>query len=159
MSNPTLGYEDDVELSKAEIARIQLVEAIHFFMQGNWVCAITLAGAAEAIFAGLLANQGINSVVEDATEAIDCIRGMSDVQGHTLNPMQGLADKKIYNEWNEARNHLKHHSKGEASTVKLNLFDEAYWMIKRALMNAKKAAITISNEQDFENWIIVNINL
>ena len=159
MSNPTLGYEDDVELSKSEIARIQLVEAINFFMQGNRVCAITLAGAAEAIFAGLLSNNGINSVVEDATKAIDCIRGMRDVQGHTLNPMQGMADNKIYKEWNEARNHLKHHSKGETSTVKLNLFDEAYWMIKRALINAKKAGIAISNEQYFENWIIININL
>ncbi|MGV0960188.1 MAG: hypothetical protein ACOYB1_10160 [Limnohabitans sp.] len=157
--NPTLGYVDDVELSKDEIARIQLIEAINQFLQENWICSITLAGAAEAVFAGILEKNDLSSVVEDSTEAIDCIRGLSDVQGKILNPMQGKMDKHIYNEWNEARNHLKHHNKKEQSTVTLNLFDEAYWMIKRALANAKKAEVAICNEQEFENWIIININL
>lgn len=157
--NPTLGYEDDIELSKDEIARVQLVEAINQFLLENWICAITLGGAAEAVFAGILEKNGLSSVVEDATEAIDCIRGLSDVQGNALNPMQGKADKAIYKEWNDARNHLKHHNKKDPSSVKLNLFDEAYWMIKRALINAKKAEVVICNEQEFENWIIVNINL
>lgn len=156
--NSSFGYEDGVEISKDEIARIQLVEAINQFLQENWICAITLAGAAEAVLAGILGKKGLNSVVEDATKAIECIRGMSDVQGYALNPMQGKTDNAIYNKWNEARNHLKHHDKKEQSTVKLNLFDEAYWMIKRALVNANKANVSISNEQEFENWIIVNIN-
>lgn len=157
--NPTLGYVDNVDLSKDEIGRVQLVEAINLFLQENWICAITLAGAAEAVFAGILEKIGLSSVVEDSIEAINCIRGMSDVQRHTLNPMQGKTDKAIYNKWNEARNHLKHHNKKEQSTVKLNLFDEAYWLIKRALMNAQKAKIEICNKQEFENWIILNINL
>lgn len=41
----------------------------------------------------------------------------------------------------------------------LNLFDEAYWMIRRALANTKSLSLQISNEVDFENWVIVNINM
>lgn len=156
---PTLGYEDDIEISKVELARIQLVEAIKLFIEGNSVCAITLAGASELILAGVLDGLGFKTVVEDSTEAIDAIRGIKSANGSVLDPMHGKSDKAIYNEWNEARNHLKHHNKNEFSTIKLNLFDEAYWMIKRALVNAKKANVSIKNEQEFENWIIVNINL
>lgn len=159
MVNPTLGYEPNVELSKTEIARVQLVGAIDQFLKGNWICSITLAGAAEAIFAGLLANAGVSSVVEDSTAQIEVIRGVMTTAGDCLNPMDGKADNKIYNKWNETRNHLKHHSRGEEAMVKLNLFDEAYWMIKRALANANKAEVGIANEQDFENWIVLNINL
>ncbi len=150
--NPTLGYHEDCEIEKSHIAQVQLIEAIEQFIKGNWICAITLAGASEAIFAGILEKLGINSVVEDSTEAIDVIR-------QTSNPMQGKTNKQIYSDWNEARNHLKHHNKKEESTVKLNLFNESYWMIKRALVNANKAQIVITNEQEFENWVIVNINL
>jgi len=41
----------------------------------------------------------------------------------------------------------------------MNLFDEAYWMIKRSLANAKKLEVRVKNLDDFENWIVVNINL
>ncbi len=159
MMTPTLGFEEDTEISKIDLACVQLVEAIHLFLAGNKICAITLAGAAEAILAGVLANRGLSSVVEDSTAAIDAIRGYTDTSGKLLNPMDGKSDKKIYSEWNAARNDLKHHSKGEEPMIRLNLFDEAYWMIKRALENARKSGVSIENEQEFENWIIANINL
>ncbi|SDE01828.1 hypothetical protein SAMN05216345_1336 [Cupriavidus sp. YR651] len=66
--------------------------------------------------------------------------------------MGGLANKKIYNKWNSVRNDLKHHDKRTASTVRLNLFDEAYWMIRRASANSCKAGVEIPNAADFETW-------
>ena len=154
MSTPTLGYENDIEISKVELARIQLVEAITLFLEGKLICSITLAGAAEAIIAGILEAEGITSVVEDSVAAIQSMREQTP-----LRPMGGKTHKIIFNDWNAARNDLKHHGKGKAETITLNLFDEAYWMIKRALANADKAGIAISNTQDFENWIIFNITL
>lgn len=65
----------------------------------------------------------------------------------------------IFNEWNTARNTLKHHGKESDEAITINLFDEAYWMIKRALSNATKLNITIDNEIDFESWVVININL
>lgn len=73
-----------------------------------------------------------------------------------------LGDKpvnEIFNDWNSARNALKHHGKEYGEEIIINLFDESYWMIKRALTNAKKLQIPIINELDFENWVIINVNL
>lgn len=45
-------------ISKLDAARIQLGSAIDHYFQGDHVCAITLAGAAEDIFSGLLKASG-----------------------------------------------------------------------------------------------------
>ena len=45
-------------ISKLDAARIQLDSAIDHFFQSDHVCAVTLAGAAEDIFAGLLKASG-----------------------------------------------------------------------------------------------------
>ena len=45
-------------ISKLDAAKIQLDSAIDHYFRGNHVCAVTLAGAAEDIFAGLLKASG-----------------------------------------------------------------------------------------------------
>lgn len=153
MNTRTLGYENDTRISKREIARLQVCDAISLFLIGRYVCAITLAGAAEAVLAGLLAQRGEHSITEESNAVIQ------NIQKNT-----GLAvgEKKraneLFNDWNAVRNRLKHHDKNEEDTLTLNLFDEAYWMIKRATINAEKLQIHIDNTVDFENWIITNIN-
>lgn len=154
MKIASLGFEPDTILSKSEIAQSQLEEAITLFLMGKYVCAITLAGAAEGIFAGLLNQKGNPSVVE---RSFDAIQGIRDRTGRPV-----MGDKKnteIFNEWNDTRNKLKHHGKNENETVKLNLFDEAYWMLRRCISNADMLDISIHNRDDFENWIVVNINM
>ena len=54
MSLPTLGYEDNTTLSKISIAQMQLVEAISLFIENKFLCATTLAGAAEEILGKLI---------------------------------------------------------------------------------------------------------
>ena len=154
MNTPTLGYEDDTTISKVEIARVQLAEAIALFLSEKFLCATTLAGAAEVVFAGLLSQRGLKSVVEDSTETIRTIR---EHTGLALAGGKKAAD--IYNQWNDIRNKLKHHGKNDSESITVNLFDESYWMIKRALENAKKLSVEIHNESDFENWVIVNIHM
>jgi len=51
-------------ISKLDAARIQLDAAIEHFFQGDHVCAVTLAGAAEDIFAGLFKVKGNQSPFE-----------------------------------------------------------------------------------------------
>jgi hypothetical protein len=154
MKLPTLGYEEDSLIGKREIATLQLGQAIVLFLVQNFVCAVTLAGASEAVFAGLLEAEGEKSVVEDSTAVIQKIREYTG-----LAVAEGKKKKELYNEWNSARNKLKHHSNNDEELVSLNLCDEAYWMIRRALVNAEKLSAKIDNQADFENWIIVNINL
>lgn len=155
MSTTTLGYESDKQIPKSEIARVQLVEAITLFLEGNFICSITLAGAAEDVYAGILEDEGKASVVEESVAAVQRIR-----ENTALNPFEGKPkNEMIYSAWNAARNDLKHHGKGKSAIVTINLFDEAFWMIKRALANAQKLGAPISNAHDFENWVVMNINL
>jgi|SRR6266850_2494038 len=150
----TLGFEDPVEITKSEIARVQLVEAIELFLAGKYLPGITLAGAAEEILARLLNQKGEGSIVERSIELILQLREQTGL------PVMGVKPKKeIFKEWNTARNQLKHHSKPREEVVTINLFDEAYWMIRRALSNASKLGLHIENEQEFENWVITNINM
>lgn len=53
-----------MSISKLDAARIQLDAAIDHFFQGDHVCTVTLAGAAEDIFAGLLKASGQQSAFE-----------------------------------------------------------------------------------------------
>lgn len=154
MSMPTLGYEYDTQIGKREIAQTQLKEAIALFLDEKFLCAITLAGAAEEVLARLLNAQGEKSVVEQSFEAIQNLRDVTK-----LKVMENRPKKEIFNIWNNARNTLKHHSEKSDETITINLFDEAYWMIKRALANSSKLEIPISNELDFENWCIIELHL
>lgn len=151
---PTLGYHEDASITKREIAQIQLSEAIDLFLAEKFLCALTLAGAADGVISGLLAVQGEKSGAELSADA--ALRIKSELG------LIGLADttkKQIFNAWNDARNRAKHHDKGEAETIVVNLFDEAYWMIRRALDGASRIGVDIGNAVDFENWVIVNINM
>ena len=154
MNVPSLGHEDDSTLTKRDIARRQVVESINLFLRGDFICALTLAGAAEGVLAGLLAAEGRESAVEESTSRI---RSLLDSIGlHTIKPRK---DTDYYADWNKARNLAKHHGKSESGSVTLNQFDEAYWMIERALRNASLLTLTVDNADDYRNWVIANINM
>lgn len=153
MSSPSLGYQPDSTISKQRIAELQLKDAISLFINGNFVSSLTLAGAAEAILAGLLNCEGKLSVVESSVSAIEKIRDLG------LNAMNGRPKNSIFNEWNNARNEFKHHNKNDDDVVVVNLFDESYWMISRALENADNLKIIVENRDEFENWVIINLHL
>ncbi len=150
----TLGFESDTNISKMDIARTQLIEAINLFLTGKYLCAITLAGAAEEVFSRLLNQRQEKSVVEKSFQSIQYIREKTG-----LSAMDAKTKSDLFNEWNSARNTLKHHGKSDENILTINLFDEAYWMIKRALMNAESLEAPILNQLDFENWIVININM
>lgn len=154
MRTPTLGYQDDTQINKREIAQTQLKEAIALFLDKKFLCAITLAGAAEEVLARLLNSGGELSVVEESFKRMQELR-----EATGLAIMENRPKKEIFNLWNNARNTLKHHNEKAEESVTINLFDEAYWMIKRALANASSLGIPISNEVDLENWCIVELHL
>ena len=153
MSNPTLGYEEDTKISKTEIATFQLNEAISLFIENKFLCALTLAGAAEEVLARLVNSKGDKSIVERSFDSIQKIREIG------FSAQDNLQKNKVFKQWNEGRNTVKHHSEGETEMVTINLFDEAYWIIERALANAKYLDVCIENENDFENWCMVQLHL
>lgn len=150
----TLGYSDEERLARSDIAKIQLEKAIDLFIFEQFIPSITLAGAAEEIFGKLLLCQKMMPVLE---ESFGAIQGIRDAVG--LNLMDGKSKKEIIKDWNYARNNLKHYDLTDEEFVVLNTCDEAYWMIKRALNNAGRLGVVIKNHNDFENWVIINVNM
>ena len=151
-STPSLGYEDETSLPKSEVARVQLVEAIALFVSEKFLPAVTLAGAAEEILGKLLMRQSALSVVKESVQAIEQLREKTG-----LSIMGGKNERELIDQWNAARNTVKHLIGPEEEPVTLNFCDEAYWMIRRALANADKLHISISNRDAFENWVIANV--
>ena len=149
-----LRLELPVQIEKREIAQVQLVEAINLFLTERYISCITLAGAAEEIFARLLNQAGRLSIAEISIEEIEKIREKTG-----LCVMGGKPANQIFNLWNSAKNSLKHHNKTDEDLVELHPFNDAYMMIRRALFNAKELDVLISNGQDFENWLIINIHI
>lgn len=144
-----LGISQTKKFTKLQLAEIQLASAIELFIKKQFVPAITLAGAAEEILAGMLKVKGDSPTIEKSYELIEKIREHTQVTVY-----QGKSKKEIFKEWNRVRNRLKHHDKNEDDVLEFNDCDEAYYLIKRALLNAKELAVTISNEYLFENWVI-----
>ena len=151
MSTPTIGYEDDTTLSRSEIARVQLVEAVALFVTEKFLPALTLAGAAEEILGKLLVRQSQQPVIKESMQAITQLRVTTG-----LSVMGNKPEREVVAGWNSVRNAAKHLGENDIDPVTLNLCDEAYWMIRRALENAKKLGLAVENQVDFENWFIIN---
>lgn len=144
--------EDNCNIPKSDVARLQLEDAIDLFLINKRLSSITLAGAAEEIFARLLKQRGERSVVEESFRVVQEIREKTGFVA-----MGGRKKSEIFKEWNGARNTLKHHDETDDDTVTINLFDEAYMMIQRALANADKLGVNLRNRHEYENWLVENI--
>ena len=150
---PSLGYQPDTTLNKSEVAQLQLTEAILLFTTEKFLPAITLAGAAEEILGNLLHRKAGLSTIKESAKVIENLRQKTGL------PLMGeMSEREMIDDWNATRNSLKHLVGPEDEPITVNLCDEAYWMIKRALANAKRLQLSIPNEQDFENWVVININ-
>lgn len=136
-------------VAKRDVGILQLEDAIRLFLEKRYLSAITLAGAADAIFCGLIEAAG-GKVPSEATWAqIEHIRSLGI-------PLAGTITKKeAFKNWNETRNRLKHHDSGKDSYL-LEVFeiDEAYHWIDRARHSASLLDIEPANMLDFDNCVI-----
>lgn len=144
--------EKDIEISKADVAKIQLEDAIDLFLAGKRISAITLAGAADGIFEDLLKQRKIKSSAEEVWENIIEIREKTG-----LHYADNRTRSNAFVEWNKNRNRLKHHDGRDGDWLAFSVFDDAYHSIRRANADGDKLGIVAHNCQEFENWLIENI--
>lgn len=144
--------EPDVTVSKADLAKTQLEDAIDMFLAGRRVSATTLAGAADGIFEGLLRERGEKTPAEETWEHI------VEVREKTGLPFAGTRSKKeAFVEWNQGRNRFKHHDGRDSDPLTVNVFDESYDAIQRANVSGDRLGIVADNRQEYENWLIENV--
>ena len=115
------------KLTKEAVAIAQLDRAIRLFEEGDCVCAITLAGAADDILGSLLVREGkVNSLtaLNEASAALH-----QHFTGEELEP-RVFGDRA-----NSVRNFLKHLVTSVGPAIEVDLIEEATDMIDRAVSN------------------------
>ena len=147
-------FEENLTLTKQDIAILQLEDAIDLFLARKWISAVTLAGATEEIFARLLNLRGKPSAVEETWEHIEEVRAVTG-----LPYAESRTKEEAIREWNEMRNALEHHSGTDKDPLTFSAFDVAFEMINRANINGEHLEVRARNRQDYENWCIENIFL
>ena len=123
-------------LTKIEIAERQLNRAISLLIEdSDRVCAITLAGAAEEVLAGLLKADGKTDVLTEISQAsVD----MGKIIGHTWTLGTFKSDFNFF------KNELKHHDRGNNE---IPIFEEASTeIISRAIENFRRLSENYSHE-------------
>ena len=115
------------QVKKIEIALIQLRTAIQLFKKGNYISAITVAGAAEEILGEIaLKRKGTNALMADKAF-------LDEIADHLKKPRPGL--KNVVNQRNKVKNELKHNKTGNDYTIQHDFKYEAEELILAAVNN------------------------
>lgn len=142
--------DDDITIiDKKEIARLQLEDSIKMFLEERYFSAITLAGAADGIFCGIIQSTGEASPGDKTWQEIEYFRGEGI-------PLAGnISKKEAFRTWNLYRNALKHHD-AEKDDDHLEIFpiDEAYEWIERAVHSGKVVGVSARNYDQLQARVI-----
>lgn len=114
-------------MTKKRIGLAQLTTAAKLYTQGNYVCAITLAGAAEEIFGQMSKLKcGANRLTKDKYY-------LASIYDYAKKPIP--SSKALVANINRAKTELKHNNTGKNSHVKMDFENEVALMIVKAVHN------------------------
>lgn len=135
-----------MKIHKLIIAFVQLETAIQLFLRDkNYLCAITLAGAAEEILGKYAETVGDETAYSILTTGL--------VQGFNGRFSKDEVGRKFIN---FHRNELKHFNCTEHEMIEINPQSEAIYMIIRATCNIASLGIISENIEEFDAWVNQN---
>ena len=142
-----------MKLHKVVIALIQLETAILLFLrEQNYLCAITLAGAAEEIFGTFSKKKTSETIYEHLC------KGMKDELNYKFKHLDlKFEEKEVGHRFlNFHRNELKHFHNPENEEIEIDPEFEAICLIFRAIYNMTSCKIITENAEDFMKWLREN---
>jgi len=128
-----------MKISKLRIAQIQIDSALdHFFGDKNYVCALTLSGAAEELLGNILRGTGRKHILGDIHEDEDT-----------------LSFSKFARMANNVRDELKHSHDNPDPHYSITVTEaDAGRMIMRAINNFQRVCHNHSERmEDFYSWV------
>lgn len=134
-------------ISKLEAASIQLDRAIRLFFEGDWLCSLTLAGAAEEIL-GRLAERAGHEV---AVRFISCYHANDGASEF----FTGMNAQEIVNALNRPRNSAKHANDPQETSVDVTKID-ALQMLMRAIPMGVALGLKTEHIARMHEWIEAN---
>ncbi|WP_130536323.1 hypothetical protein [Thiomicrorhabdus indica] len=129
-----------------EIAEKQLLTALELYQKGDFLCTITLAGAAEEILGKRLRKLNIEPSFERIKNSIMEV-------ARKFGEKDPSADKVLGDLLNLTRNELKHYSGDEV--LEFDLAEDSYEMLERAITNYILLTGTV-HEAMFGFWTSIN---
>jgi len=130
---------------KYDIALQQLRRAIQLYRQRDYVCAATLAGAAEEIFGKIsIKRKGTNALKDE----LNFVSEFADLIGGHPRPRKILISNR-----NRTRNQLKHADSGENECVEADFRWASTELIDRAILNHQIAYDEDSNDRIIRKYI------
>lgn len=114
-------------MEKKDIAVIQLRTAAKLYKQGNYICSITLSGAAEEILGKIVKKRKGNNQLESNVEYLK--------SGYEYFNGKIPSNKELIEKFNRVKNNLKHNDNGENEWVEANFENEAVLIFVRAVKN------------------------
>lgn len=133
------GYE------KKDIAIAQLRKAIQLFNANEYICAVTLAGAAEEILGKIAKKRCGTTVLEGESYFWDQLAEIVN------RPKPDR--KKVIAVLNRTRNELKHNNSGENIFFEADFEFEAQCLIDRAIRNFWLAYDTALRDRIVDNYV------
>jgi hypothetical protein len=143
MNKPTQSFARGFE--KRDLAMRQLRRAVQLFNQGDFICAATLAGAAEEIL-GRIAQKRTGTVALDG-------------HAHFWSQLAGIVGKappdrkRVIEVHNRLRNQLKHNDGGDNEWVTADFEFEAQDLIDRAIRNYWLAYDTLPVDRVINHYV------
>ena len=139
-------YDKLTSLTQTDAANHQLEKSISLFITENdFICAITLAGAADGILSSLVKKRGMKTAFHDQKEALKRYN-------------HGLTDKQINDlHLNLVRNAFKHATMDEGENKEYALETESILYITRAIDNYIRLDLPITHRiKEFIYWVNEN---
>lgn len=138
--------------NKVNLAIEQLEVALSLFLEEkSYVCALTLAGAAEEILGMAAKIEGIENSLQESYR-IYCTPELS-----WINPPKTWGEFTT-NGKNKARNAVKHLANVEDLNFQADIKDEALWMLVRATDNYNRLGFSPTElMHEFDGWFYENI--
>jgi len=119
-----------VKNKQLEVASVQLERALHLFQEGDHVCALTLAGAAEEILGKLVQEAGLKTALDEEADLVMAMKWLPP----------GEKSRKQYIAFlNFPRNSLKHRITDPAKIMPSKWESVAANMLHRACLNYRRA--------------------
>lgn len=126
-----------VILLAEEIAERQLLAAIRLWHEGDYVSAITLAGAAEEILGKRLRKKGKEPSFDNIKSAIMAL-------SQTLGDENQKTEKIVADLLNQTKNELKHYSGDDH--LEFDLLEDSIELLERAITNYQMLTGVMHNE-------------
>lgn len=136
-----------VILLAEEIAERQLLAAIRLWHEGDYVSAITLAGAAEEILGKRLRKKGKEPSFDNIKSAIMAL-------SQTLGDENQKTEKIVADLLNQTKNELKHYSGDDH--LEFDLLEDSIELLERAITNYQMLTGVIHNEM-ISFWAAIDV--